>query len=110
MDLNTYQARARDTAVYRHSIEPRSKLTYTILGLCSEAGEVASVMKKHLRDGTTDLALKARMSEELGDCLWYIAMVADELGLPLDNIATANIIKLDDRKTRGKLGGSGDHR
>jgi NTP pyrophosphatase (non-canonical NTP hydrolase) len=51
-----------------------------------------------------DLAL------ELGDVLWYVSQLASELGLGLDDVAQANLAKLEGRARRRTLGGSGDHR
>lgn len=112
MELNTYQMRAARSAIYKESsrIGDDQRLLYTVLGLVGEAGEVAGTMKKYLRDDTGDLALRVKLAAELGDCLWYIAMTAQEIGLPLESIAVQNITKLDDRMTRGVLGGSGDDR
>jgi NTP pyrophosphatase (non-canonical NTP hydrolase) len=50
------------------------------------------------------------MSKELGDVLWYVAQIASELGLDLDEIARANLEKLLSRQHRGVLSGSGDER
>ena len=48
--------------------------------------------------------------KELGDILWYIAQVASYLDVPLSDIATKNIDKLQNRLERNKLRGSGDNR
>ncbi|MCW3068345.1 MAG: hypothetical protein JWL67_970 [Solirubrobacterales bacterium] len=50
------------------------------------------------------------MSKELGDVLWYVAQIASELGLDLDQVAEANLEKLLSRQRRGVLSGSGDER
>ena len=108
MNLNEYQTRALKTAIY----PTETALTYTVLGLASEAGEVAGKLKKLIRDGDGELTPHAvgELAAEAGDCLWYIAAVADALGLTLDQIAEYNLAKLGDRQARGKLGGSGDQR
>lgn len=105
MNMNEYQRAAMATAVY-----PRNKqtaLTYTALGLASEAGEYAGKVKKLLRDAewNSDAAML-----ELSDCLWYIAACADVLGIDLADVAQANIDKLSDRKARDAIKGSGDYR
>lgn len=105
MNMNDYQKAAMATAVY-----PRNKqtaLTYTALGLASEAGEYAGKVKKLLRDAVWDVdAAKA----ELSDILWYIAACGDAIGVSLEEIATFNLAKLADRKERGVINGSGDYR
>ena len=51
-----------------------------------------------------------QIAMELGDTLWYIAVLADELGSNLDLIAAANIDKLAARAEADTLKGSGDNR
>ncbi|NDJ36699.1 MAG: nucleoside triphosphate pyrophosphohydrolase family protein [Chloroflexi bacterium] len=109
MDLNTYQKRAADTARYP---ERGSNPIYPTLGLAGEAGEVCEKVKKVIRDqnGEFSPAAVAAIKKELGDVLWYVAMLADELGLNLDDIASSNLKKLASRGARGQLHGSGDDR
>jgi NTP pyrophosphatase (non-canonical NTP hydrolase) len=68
-----------------------------LLGMLGEAGSVATEYKKLLRDGSAHTAWKARMREELGDVLWYTATLATKLGLDLDDVARANLVKTRDR-------------
>jgi NTP pyrophosphatase (non-canonical NTP hydrolase) len=107
MNFNEYQAEARKTAVYP---DFGNNLWYPALGLNGESGEVAEVVKKIYRDHQTTGEAKERLVKELGDVLWYLALLADELDVPLDDVAQANIRKLADRQNRGKLHGSGDNR
>lgn len=85
---------------------------HLVLGLVGEAGEIAEKVKKLVRDKHSDLAQLDRddMAAELGDVLWYTAVLANFLGLSLDDVAQRNIEKLADRQRRAVLGGSGDHR
>jgi NTP pyrophosphatase (non-canonical NTP hydrolase) len=108
MDLSDYQRRSRATAEY-----PREAwLAYPALGLAGEAGEVAEHAKKAIRDdaGSVTDERRAAMAKELGDVLWYVAQIASELGLDLDEIAQGNLEKLLSRQRRGVLSGSGDER
>jgi len=108
VDLSGYQARSRVTAEY-----PREAwLAYPALGLAGEAGEVAEHAKKAIRDddGTVSDERRAAIAKELGDVLWYVAQIATELGLDLDEIAQGNLDKLLSRQRRGVLSGSGDER
>ena len=50
------------------------------------------------------------LKKELGDVMWYVAVLADHFSLSLDDIAEHNISKLADRQARGVLSGSGDNR
>ena len=108
MDLSDYQRQSRRTAEY-----PREAwLTYPALGLAGEAGEVAEHAKKAIRDdeGKVSDERKTAMAKELGDVLWYVAQLATELGLDLEEIAGQNLEKLLSRQARGVLSGSGDDR
>jgi NTP pyrophosphatase (non-canonical NTP hydrolase) len=108
MDLSEYQRQSRRTAEY-----PREAwLAYPALGLAGEAGEVAEHAKKAIRDdaGKVSDERRAAMSKELGDVLWYVAQLASELDLSLDDIARQNLEKLFSRQARGVLSGSGDDR
>ena len=108
MPINDYQERASETANY-----PREHaLAYIMLGLNGEAGEVADKYKKVIRDndGLMSSEKKLEIAKELGDVLWYVAMGARELGFDLEFIAKQNIDKLQSRKERGKIKGSGDNR
>ncbi len=108
MDLSEYQRESRRTAEY-----PREAwLAYPALGLAGEAGEVAEHAKKAIRDdgGKISDERRAAMSKELGDVLWYVAQLASELDLSLDDIAKQNLEKLFSRQARGVLSGSGDDR
>jgi Predicted pyrophosphatase len=109
MDLNSYQQSARTTARYP---DVGANPIYPTLGLSGEAGEVADKVKKVLRDrgGVFDATVREELKLELGDVLWYVAQLASELGLSLEEVAEANLAKLASRAARGRLSGSGDHR
>ena len=102
MNFNEYQKIARSTAIYPKEY----KVIYPALGLCGEAGEVAEKVKKNIRDGKS----LDGVGLELGDVLWYISALADDLGVTLEEIAQANVDKLSSRMKRNKINGSGDNR
>jgi NTP pyrophosphatase (non-canonical NTP hydrolase) len=108
-DFDDYQRESRKTAGYPpigHAV------IYPALGLVNEAGEVAGKIKKIFRDkeGVIGDAECTALKAELGDVLWYLAQVATELDLSLQDIAEANLTKLFDRLERGKIKGDGDYR
>ncbi len=109
MNLSDYQSKAWEVALY-----PRSgnNLYYPALGLGGEAGEVLNKVKKVMRDSQDIVNEECRetLKGELGDVLWYVAALATELHLTLEEIAQENIVKLMSRKERGVLSGSGDNR
>ena len=104
-----YQQEASETAIF-----PKQKaLEYITLGLTGEAGEIANKVKKLIRDGADEETLEQKKIEigyELGDVLWYCAMLAREVDINLGHVMEKNIEKLHSRKERGTLGGSGDNR
>lgn len=111
MNFNEYQTKAITTAVYPE----HQALPYLALGLSGEAAEVANKVKKILRgdydnDPKKSEEALASISKELGDTLWYLAVLANELGDSLDTVAAANLDKLASRKQEGTLKGSGDER
>ncbi len=109
MKLNAYQIAATKFAIYPNR---GRNLTYPTLGLCSEAGEVAGKIKKIERDDHGVLTPESvnALKSELGDTLWYLASLATELHLTLEDVALSNLSKLTDRQNRAKLTGNGDNR
>ena len=107
-DFNSYQRSASGTAIYPE----KHRITYPALGMAGEAGEVANKVKKLIRDGPENRPETWRedIASEIGDVLWYCAALASDLNLSLGMIAAQNLIKLDKRKDKGTLGGSGDTR
>lgn len=109
MDLKDYQVRSSHSAIYPNcGFNP----IYPTLGLCGESGEVAEKVKKILRDqdGVFTRDDKNRITLELGDVLWYVAQLANELGIDLNEVAENNLDKLAARQRKGTLSGSGDDR
>lgn len=108
MNLDDYQAAANKTAIYPAD----EAINYLVLGLLSEAGEVAGKLKKIIRDreGVIGVHEKSVLAAEVGDVLWYCAMLSLELDKTLSQVARDNLEKLQSRQTRGVLGGSGDNR
>lgn len=111
LELNEYQDIARKTAIYKDAI------IYPTLGLSGEAGEVAEKIKKLIRDkggvaGLQSISDEDRqaVAREIGDCIWYCANLAHDIGFRLEDVARINIGKLAKRKEEGKLSGSGDNR
>ena len=109
MTADFYEMKAGQTAIF-----PKNQaLEYLALGLTSEAGEVAGKVKKLIRDGEDVEGFelkKMAIASEVGDVLWYCAMLAKEVGVPLNDIMKDNLKKLHGRKVRGTLHGSGDNR
>jgi len=104
-----YQEQACSTAIF-----PKEKATeYLTLGLTGEAGEIANKVKKFIRDGAAQDEYEAKKIEiayEIGDVMWYCAVLAAEMGMDLGHVMENNLRKLADRKARGTLSGSGDTR
>jgi NTP pyrophosphatase (non-canonical NTP hydrolase) len=107
MNFNEYQEMAKTTAIY----DKKHQILYPALGLAGEAGEVANKVKKIIRDGyENNKDYRADIGAEIGDVLWYCAVLASDIGLELSDIAVNNTVKLKDRMNRGVIGGNGDKR
>jgi NTP pyrophosphatase (non-canonical NTP hydrolase) len=95
--LDEYQRQTKRTV--NDTLDPVQRITSYGLGVAGEAGEVADDIKKWYAHGDADALPQLR--EELGDLLWYVARLADELDLSLSDIATKNIAKLKKRYPQG---------
>jgi NTP pyrophosphatase (non-canonical NTP hydrolase) len=107
--LDEYQRLSRKTAMVVKTDHP---IVYPTLGLTNEAGEFAGKVKKIFRDknGVIDDTDREALKQELGDVLWYVAQIATELGVSLEDVASSNLTKLFDRLERDRIKGSGDNR
>ena len=107
--MKAYQRESRQYAFYPNVGE---NFTYTALGLAGEVGEVVEKVKKILRDDKSIVTQVKRdeIKMELGDVLWYLANLSSDLGIDLEDVAASNLVKLESRKQRDKLKGSGDNR
>lgn len=117
MDFKKYQTIIAETAVYPKEIA----LAYCAMGLTGEAGEVADKIKKLYRDdklnsldATSELLLidehRLAIAKELGDVLWYITAMANEIDMDLEQVAQMNYDKLLKRRRTTTLHGNGDDR
>lgn len=118
MSPNEYQKKAHTFSGYpscrvglddtNHTVD----YVYPALGLSEEAGEAAGKFAKAVRDngGVIDEARKVEIVKELGDVCWFVAEICTVLGADLEIVMQMNIAKLEDRKARGVINGSGDNR
>lgn len=108
--LDNYSTAALRTKTLSKDIITR----YLLFGLAGETGEVLEKSKKLLRNKNVDdifTYLKREEAtedreiflKELGDVLWYIAVIADEVNSSLEEVANLNINKLASRVTNGTL-------
>lgn len=106
--LQTYSKEAYEARFYKD----QNALMVYVLGLCGEAGEVAEKFKKLHRDQDAEMTpeFKQGVKKELGDVLWYINTIGQELGFTLEEIAQGNLEKIGSRKARGTQHGNGDDR
>ena len=94
MTLNEYQALAQRTSGPGHD-----RIVNGVMGMCGESGECIDIVKKSCMQGHP--LNKQKLSEELGDVMWYCAELAAGLGMKLDDIALENIEKLRKRYPDG---------
>jgi NTP pyrophosphatase (non-canonical NTP hydrolase) len=102
LELNEYQILARKTRL------PTADETYSQLNLAGEVGELLGhIAKARRKESSVDLTT---VKKEAGDVLWQLSAVLDDFGITLDDAATGNLDKLNDRAERGVLISSGDNR
>ena len=106
MEMNGYQEKSATSAVYPKLLN--GGIFYACIGLSGEVGELLNKVKKIARDNAEPD--KEGIKLELGDIMWYVAMVAKESGISLDDVATSNIAKLEKRMRNGTIHGNGDER
>lgn len=95
MDFKQFQSIAKKTD-QRASTEGIESLI-PLLGLIGEIGSVTSEYKKRIRDGKDYKDYKEKLTEEIGDVLWYIATICSDMGINLDNAAKNNLKKTKER-------------
>jgi NTP pyrophosphatase (non-canonical NTP hydrolase) len=110
MTLDDYQKQAATTALF--SGDEFMDLLHWTLGVGGEAGEITEKIKKIVRDknGKVTDSDREDLMKEVGDVLWYLAVLARHLGYSFNEVAEVNLAKLKSRHVRGKIGGSGDNR
>jgi NTP pyrophosphatase (non-canonical NTP hydrolase) len=110
MTFDEYQKQALTTAIL--SGDELKDLMHWILGINGEAGEIAEKIKKIIRDKNAVLTSddKEELIKEIGDVLWYLAVLTKHLGYDFDEVGKRNIAKLADRKKRDVIKGKGDNR
>ena len=88
----------RLTRVCRYNPETAQVLN-GCLGLAGEAGEFLEMVKKAIFHETQ--IEKSRLKKELGDLMWYVALICHAFGWDLDEIMEMNIEKLKARYPDG---------
>lgn len=102
MNINQYQYEARKTRL------PTANKEYAVLGLAGEVGELYSLLAKSIRDEKPLDVLS--LKKEVGDCVWFLAAIADDYGFTLADVLEVNLKKLNKRQKDNTLTGSGDNR
>lgn len=92
MNINHYQLAAMRTCIHIYGALDHKALAWNALGLVGEAGEVADEIKKIIGHGHE--LNRDKLKKELGDVLWYIAALCNDLGFAMGDVAQANIDKL----------------
>lgn len=97
MNFKEYQSMSYTTR--NKKLTAQENVYAAIFGISGEFGEVADDLKKHFFQGH-DIDIE-HVSEEIGDVLWYIALLATSLNLSLEDIAEKNTQKLNKRYDGG---------
>lgn len=103
--FNQYQHKAKETAIYEDRM-------YPIVSLVVEAAELCDLfVKPYMRGDNLGCSPdRSTIISEAGDVLWNLSALLAEEGITLDEVAEANLKKLDDRQKRGVLQGNGGNR
>ena len=90
----------------------KNEILYPLIGMCGETGEVADKIKKVLRDKNGDFSDIDRLAilTEIGDTLWYMAALCQDLGYSLQTAANINLAKVTRRRVENTIHGEGDNR
>lgn len=96
MKLNVFQEMSKRTMPSLYDV--KSKSNYA-MGLAGESGEVVDLIKKEIHHGHPENPEKVK--NELGDVMHYVAGLAAMYGWTLEEVATANIMKLSTRYPHG---------
>lgn len=94
----------REDAGYQHLIDEsftpsKARLINGALGLAGECGEVVDIIKKHTQYNK-ELDVK-HLKEEIGDIMFYLAMILNDIDSSFEEILLNNQIKLDKRFPNG---------
>lgn len=95
--LDAYQESASRTM--NSALTDEQRLLDAACGLAEEAGEVLAHVRKHVMQRRS--LDRERLTEELGDALWCLSIVARSLDIPLSAVADANVAKLRRRYPDG---------
>ena len=107
MQFNEYQKLAKTT---RKETATEQYVVYNMVG---EVGEFCSKLAKIIRDGLPEDAedeFEIGLKKEVGDILWHLSAICDDIGWDLDDVAQMNLDKLKARQEKGTISGSGDDR
>lgn len=96
MTLEEYQNKAVGT-IQSYNSKDQENYFLGYLGLAGEAGSVLTTLKKLIRDGEGFGSFNEKLTEELGDVLWYISSIASHNNISLEDIAKVNLSKTQDR-------------
>jgi NTP pyrophosphatase (non-canonical NTP hydrolase) len=98
MDFTEYQFEARRTdQLAKADKDDFRRLLMPLLGLAGEAGQLITEFKNHQLRGDDRSHFAAIVKEELGDVLWYLSNIADRFDIKLDDVAFANLQKIQNR-------------
>lgn len=113
MTPNDYQREIERFCIYPRKMNPDSDIViYPLLGLAGEVGELMELYKKAIRDNDGQISNEAfgKIKLEAGDVLFYLSRVLSHVNLTIEEVMEANINKLQSRKERDLIKGSGDYR
>lgn len=92
MTMGEYQKQAARTI--NPDLYADEMINHAVLGLNSEAGELAGIFQKKYQGHEID---RNHVLKELGDVLWFVSELATAMDLTLEHVAMDNVLKLRKR-------------
>jgi NTP pyrophosphatase (non-canonical NTP hydrolase) len=102
MELNEFQDQANVRDQFKDD-QTNGMTIRAVLALVSRTGALTLEFLRHERDGAGYEAFDQNTIEILGDLLWYISNIARRCNITLEEIATENLAKIENRWGRGRL-------
>lgn len=97
--ISTFNEYDEEKEKYKYFDYSKIGILYPAIGLAEEAGEVCGCIKKAIRDNNSNLN-KKEILYELGDVLWYLSCIANEIGYSLEDVSNSNLNKLKNRSLK----------
>ena len=101
MDIVRYQKFVNKSSIFPRSTQGRN-LSYLVMGMVEEVGEIYEFVLKqdsldenHPQHNILSKYLQEQINKELGDLMWYITAICNEMNYPLSHLIQYTKVKND---------------